>query len=156
VQHIERDGYVELLFKGDSANFISNSDKCGAFKLLSSLSVCKRYIKKDGKITWLWSISTFARSGMTLEETISQVERELSSGQSAQQKLEEFDDTPRNNAYPGSKVIVRVPVTYTRDVAPKIDSKTGKYGKGIYLTHSEKPEYKKEVLGANLQAEPVF
>lgn len=153
VQHIERDGYVELLFKGDSANFISNSDKCGAFKLLSSLSVCKRYLKKDGKITWLWSVSTFARPNMSIDETINQVEKELNGGQSTKVKEEEFDDTPRNNAYPGSKVIVRVPAPYTKELAPKKNAK-GEYGKGIYLPYSSNPEYKKEVLGSAAGLQP--
>jgi hypothetical protein len=129
VQAVEKDNYVELLYKGDSPNFLANSEQCQVYKLLGSLSVCKRYIKKEGKIPWLWSISTFKRSSInTMELTIAQIERELigtvQDDTTPPVKLSKIENRP---------VLATIDMTELREnIRPKEDPLTGKFGRGIY------------------------
>jgi hypothetical protein len=129
VQPVERDGYIELLYKGDSPTFLTNTDTCSVYNLLRSLSVGKRYIRKEKTVPWLWSISTFARKGMTLDETIKTVEKELM-GKTEQTTPKQEE---RLSAIERMPVLASIDISWLRnEIKPKRNPKTGKIGRGIY------------------------
>lgn len=137
VKEFERDNYVELLYRiKDSQNhWISTVIPY----LLNGLSVCKRYILKQDKVAFLWSVSIFGNY-YPIDEAINE----------AIEKLEKIDITKvkdennTNRDLPNGKVIARIDISRLQNYMKPKENQYGRLDTGAFLI-SNSPEAMKEL-----------
>jgi hypothetical protein len=137
VKEFEKDNYVELLYriKDNQNHWISTVIPY----LLNGLSICKRYILKQDKVAFLWSISIFGNY-YPIDETVNE----------AIEKLEKIDitnvkaESSINRDLHNGKVIARIDISKLQNYMKPKENQYGRLDTGAFLI-SNSPEAMKEI-----------